>query len=319
MNANTGAGLTYQWRLNGGNISGATSSAYSASSAGNYSCVVTNVCGSTTSNTIAVTVNIIPATPGIITGQTTGVCNSTKPYSIASVSGATVYTWSIPSGASISSGQGTTNVNIAFTSSYGSGNISVVASNTCGSSSASLLSVMGLPAQPGIITGPASVCHNQNNVIYSIAAVPGAAYYTWTVPPGTQIKTGQGTVQIKVRFGNSAGNITVTAINSCVSSPIRTLAIAMPCREGEEISESDFDIKVFPNPSSDDFTFVINASTNNFFSINIFDLTGRIVESHENISANKEFKCGGNLIDGIYFAEIISGDKREILKLIKQR
>ncbi|HLG34523.1 MAG TPA: DNRLRE domain-containing protein [Bacteroidia bacterium] len=320
LNANTGSGLSYQWKLNGANISGATASSYSASLTGNYQCVVTNICGSTTSNTITVTVSIgIPATPGSITGQTTGVCASTKTYSISAVSGATGYTWTVPSGASIGSGQGTTSVNVAFTSSFGSGNISVTASNSCGSSGASSTSVTGVPAQPGSINGPSSVCHHQNNVIYNIAAVTGATSYTWTVPPGTQIKTGQGTVQIKVRFGNSAGNITVKANNACGSGPIRSLAIAMPCREGENISSNDFDVNVFPNPSSSDFTFVINSSENNSCTISIFDLTGRVVEAYKNVSVNEEFKCGKALTDGIYYAEIISGDQRKVLKLVRQR
>ena len=319
LNANTGTGLSWQWKLNGVNISGATASSYVANTSGSYTCVVTNSCGSASSNAIAVTVNVLPATPGAITGQTAGVCNSAKTYSINPVAGATGYTWTVPANSSISSGQGTTSVNVAFTSAFSSGNISVVATNSCGSSGASSVTTTGVPAQPGTITGPASVCANQNNVIYSIAAVTGATSYTWTVPPGTQIKTGQGTVQIKVRFGNSAGSITVKANNACGSGPIRTLAIAMPCREVEEFSVSEFSVNVFPNPSSNDFTFEISASRNNSVSINIFDLTGRIVERHQNISGGNEFKCGTNLIDGIYYAEIISGDKKEIRKLIKQR
>lgn len=318
LNANTGAGLSYQWKFNGVNISGATASSYSASATGNYDCVVSNVCGSTTSNTVSVTVNILPATPGSITGQTTGVCNSTRTYSIGAVTGATGYTWTVPAGASISSGQGTTSVNVAFTNTFTTGTLSVVSVSPCGTSGASSVSVTGVPAQPGNINGPVSVCHNQNNVIYTIAAVTGATSYTWTVPPGTQIKTGQGTVQIKVRFGNSAGNITVKANNACGSGPIRTLAIAMPCRE-EEISGNDFDVSVFPNPSNKDFTFMIDGAGNNSCSIHIFDLTGRVVESHHNISSGKEFKCGEKLTDGIYYAEIISGNSKKVLKLVKQR
>jgi len=55
LSATTGA-ASYQWKLNGGTISGATTSSYSASSAGNYTCVVTNSCGSITTNTITVVV-----------------------------------------------------------------------------------------------------------------------------------------------------------------------------------------------------------------------------------------------------------------------
>jgi PKD repeat protein len=42
LNANTGNGLTYQWKKNGNVISGATASAYVASSTGTYKVVVTN-------------------------------------------------------------------------------------------------------------------------------------------------------------------------------------------------------------------------------------------------------------------------------------
>jgi hypothetical protein len=57
LNANTGVGLSYQWQLNGANISGATLSSYSAQQGGNYSCIVSsNVC-STASNEILVSVS----------------------------------------------------------------------------------------------------------------------------------------------------------------------------------------------------------------------------------------------------------------------
>jgi hypothetical protein len=137
---------------------------------------------------------------------------------------------------------------IAFTGSFGSGNISVASVNLCGTSAVSSLAVTGIPAQPGTITGPASVCHNQNNVLYSIALVTGATSYTWTVPTGTQIKNGQGSEQIRVRFGNSAGNITVRANNACGQSAIRTLAIAMPCKE--EFTDDDLEVTLYPNPAT---------------------------------------------------------------------
>jgi len=59
LNANTGSGLMYQWKLNGINISGATASSYTASASGLYSVAVTNtsVCSATSSET---TVAVIP-------------------------------------------------------------------------------------------------------------------------------------------------------------------------------------------------------------------------------------------------------------------
>ena len=55
LNAPNILGASYQWKKNGINISSAISKAYKATATGSYTCYVTNPCGSTTSNAIAVT------------------------------------------------------------------------------------------------------------------------------------------------------------------------------------------------------------------------------------------------------------------------
>lgn len=60
--AATGSNLTYQWKLAGVNLAGATSSSYSKTAAANsdagaYTVVVSNVAGQVTSNSVTVTVN----------------------------------------------------------------------------------------------------------------------------------------------------------------------------------------------------------------------------------------------------------------------
>lgn len=72
------APLTYQWRKNGIAITGATNSSYSVATitsadAANYSVVVTNACGSVTSNNAALTVPSIPSAPTITNGAS---CNA---------------------------------------------------------------------------------------------------------------------------------------------------------------------------------------------------------------------------------------------------
>ena len=63
------APLSYQWRKGGGNIGGATGNSYTinpvnSGDAGNYDCVVTNGCGSLTSNAATLTVDTAPAIIG---------------------------------------------------------------------------------------------------------------------------------------------------------------------------------------------------------------------------------------------------------------
>ena len=57
LQANTGTGLSYQWKLNGVDIPLATNSGYSATQQGNYTVVVTNSCGNTTSSPILVNIS----------------------------------------------------------------------------------------------------------------------------------------------------------------------------------------------------------------------------------------------------------------------
>jgi hypothetical protein len=60
LNANTGTGLTYQWMLNGVNISGATSSNYQANQAGSYTVKVINGSCNLISAPVSVVVNSNP-------------------------------------------------------------------------------------------------------------------------------------------------------------------------------------------------------------------------------------------------------------------
>ena len=167
-----------------------------------------------------------PATPGNISGSSTAcVSQSGVVYTISADSGATSYTWIVPSGAIVTAGQGTTSATITFGSV--SGNVTVVANNSCGSSGPSNLSVTlnSAPGTPGTISGSTNISSGQSGIIYSISPVSGATSYTWTSPSGATITSGQGTDSVIVDFGNNQGNMSVTASNSCGTSDASSLAI----------------------------------------------------------------------------------------------
>lgn len=201
------------------------------SQAGTYSVVASNSCGSTNPVDVTVTVNTAPSTPGTITGNTSICAGQTATYSISPVSGATSYVWTVPSGSTITSGQGTTSIQVQFGST--SGNISVYASNDCGNSSSSQLGVTvnTIPSTPGAISGTTTVCQGQTYT-YSISPVSGATSYTWSVPSGSNILSGQGTTSIQVQIGSTSGNISVYASNSCGNSGSSQLAISVTSLPG---------------------------------------------------------------------------------------
>lgn len=231
LQANTGAGLTYQWKENNVDIPGAMASSYVVNTAGTYTCVVSNSCGSVLSNVISVIVDVAPSTPVAPLGAAVVCVNATNQvYSINPVNGATSYAWTVPVGATIVQGQGTSAIEVNFLNSTASGNVCVHASNNCGASVEACLAIAvltGVPTLPTSISGNTLPCASSNGIIYSCAAVPNATGYNWTVPATASIVNGQGANSITVNFLSTftSGSIKVAAVNCMGSSSFKSLSV----------------------------------------------------------------------------------------------
>ena len=81
-------------------------------------------------------------------------------------------------------------------------------------------------APPAVIAGSTLVCPNNSNT-YSVTPLTGVTSYTWTVPVGTTIVSGQGTSSIVATNGTTPGNIGVSATGPCGTSTVTTLAITI--------------------------------------------------------------------------------------------
>lgn len=177
-------------------------------------------CIASTPTVFTVAVDGLPGPAGTITG-TSNVCYNSMnvPYSVAPISNTVTYVWSLPTGATISSGAGTNSITVDFTNSS-EGNITVYGNSLCGNGTVSPSFPVTITQQPGpagIISGSSSVCEGQKGVAYSITPVPGATGYSWTLPSGATIATGDNTPNITVDFamGASSGVITVYGTNIC--------------------------------------------------------------------------------------------------------
>ena len=228
---NGGSAPTYQWYKNGSQV--ATGPAYTIAAPVNGDQVYvvlssSSTCVGTTtatSNTITLVVGNTPAQPGTITGNLAPCTGLNQTYSIAAVTGATTYTWTVPTGWTILSGQGTTSITTSV--SLNNGNISVTAGNaTCGNSAArtAAVTVGSTPNTPGPISGNTVVCGNASQT-YSVAAVAGATGYNWVLPAGWVITAGTNTNTITVTPSGTSGNISVSASNSCGTSASSVFAV----------------------------------------------------------------------------------------------
>ena len=177
-------------------------------------------CGIGDSAVFVVIVNPLPVPAGPISGEDT-VCQGQAGviFSIDPLTYASSYTWSLPAGASITSGTGTTMITVDFSTSAQSGVITVNGHNdTCGDGRHSVLPVLvnPLPVDAGSITGSDTVCQNQTGVLYSIPAILYATSYIWTyTDTGVTITNNGASATLDFSPSATAGTLTVKGQNDC--------------------------------------------------------------------------------------------------------
>lgn len=76
-----------------------------------------------------------------------------------------------------------------------------------------VVTMTSLPATPVFSAGAATQCSGTTNQVYSVAEVPTATSYNWTLPAGWTITGGNGTREITATVGTNGGTVSVTATN----------------------------------------------------------------------------------------------------------
>ena len=76
-------------------------------------------------------------------------------------------------------------------------------------------------------------------------------------------------------------------------------------------------ITALPNPTAQYFKLNIKSSSKETLTIRVTDILGRILETKANIPANGSVQFGSYYRPGVYFAEIMQGKERKIVKLVK--
>lgn len=262
-----------------------------------------------------------PNRPGNIQGVSHGVCNTTKTYTVNPVANATSYTWTVSTGATIASGQGTNSIEVDFGPSFTSGTVEVVSVNSCGNSPSRSRTVYGAPVKPAAITGNAAPCSGSTGNVYSVDPLPGATFYSWTVPSGASITSGATSNSITVDFGTNTGNITARGENSCGSGAKKYLAIVFTCRLADVETTSGNLFSLYPNPASDlirlNFTHELTGSG----KISLLDPAGRLISevNVNDVEAGEELLIDiESLPAGLYIVSIQHNNSLMHHKFIKQ-
>ncbi|MBX2903562.1 MAG: immunoglobulin domain-containing protein [Chitinophagales bacterium] len=229
----TGASLTYQWKLNGIDIPGATSASYSTANAlsamsGSYTVAIGSSCGNKTSNAATIVVNPTTAITTQPVTQTACVGSSVT-FSVVATGANLTYQWK-KNNVNIS-GATSASYNIASAAAGDAGSYTVVVSGTCGSvtSSAATLTIVASasisqqPTNQTVCSGGtltfSVVGTGGNNTTYQWwqngIAISGATSATYTVSPATTVLNGS---MFWVVISGSCGSVTSNSVSVTVNT-----------------------------------------------------------------------------------------------------
>ena len=277
----------------------------SSAVSGNILVSGTNSCGNgTPSPAFAVTVNPLPAAAGTITGPAS-VCVGAAgvAYSVPAIANAASYVWTVPAGATITSGATTRNIVVSYGPAAGTGVITVKGTNTCGSGTVSANYNVTMNAIPGAATVTVngavltSSAPTGNQWYYEGNAIAGATSQTYTVTHNT---------------GYYWCMVTTNGCSSPISNKVWVVVTGV-----DELQSSNFN--VYPVPNDGRFTVSISSPVQEVFSIVIYNQLGAKIYDFGDIRVNGTFEKQIDLrpiANGIYSVVFLNSEHKVVKKVL---
>jgi hypothetical protein len=138
----------------------------------------------------------------------------------------------------------------------------------------------------------------------------GALTYQWYTSSNF-ILTGNPVTSIPLTTGNYT--VTGTDANGCTGTDIASISVEV-CPGFSELSHTG-SIRVYPNPTSGDFTVEMNSGLDK--TIEVTDLTGRVILSGSTVENTFNVNIS-ELAGGLYYVKVTSGNAIDVIKIIKQ-
>ena len=273
---------SYTWSVSGTGWSGSSTSntitLTAGTGTGSVSVTANNACGSSAPYIFSPSSNTLPSAATSIS-QPSLVCSGQSViFSTTTIPGATSYNWTIAGTGW--TGSSTSN-SITLTAGTGTLAISVSGVNGCGNGNAFSLSNV-----PVVLTPVASFSESAHTVgvtrnvsIVFTGSAPAGTTYSWNFDGGNATPgTGAGPQTVN---WNTVGTKTVTLTldnGGCISTIASDTVQVQKTTGINSIDESSIDaINIIPNPASGQASVILNASAETTVSVDLYDMTGRLV------------------------------------------
>jgi hypothetical protein len=117
---------------------------------------------------------------------------------------------------------------------------------------------------------------------------------------------------LQIHSGSSLGAPKCTIVSSPVTVVQRNIEKPTVAIEGA------VDLKAYPNPTSSGFSVKLQSSDRmKKIQLRVTDVSGRVIQLYNNLSAGQVLQIGNTFRPGVYIIEMIQGDLRKELKLVK--
>ena len=162
-----------------------------------------------------------------------------------------------------------------------------------------------------------SICVRDIRVYSKKGKLQKNKVYLCHVPPGNNNNPQTLSVSVNAiasHLSNHSGDALGTCNSSCgtVGNSSKTGEMFT-----EEFEGQDVDVILYPNPSTDHFSVMVESEMEEMITIEVYDMAGNIVERTEGQFTYHEIEMGRNLASGIYMVVITQGNYRKVLRAVK--
>lgn len=284
LNGAPGSGVTYTWSTSNGNITGGTNTQNTTVNAGGiYTLSVTNSTNACVgSRTISIVNNT--TTPTNVAATPSNVilaCPAQTANIVGTATGASTFSWVVPAGGSILSGQNTATAQVTSSS---IGIFTLVATGANGCSATNVVTVAPNTNAPTFSlsnNSPSITCGNNSpSVTVNLTSTVAILSYSWG--PSTGIS---GTTNTSVATFTNPGTYScvITATNGCISTAVLTVgsatiapSVVAGTGTAQTISCSNSVVVISPSitPISSNYTYtwtgpgIVGSSNNSSVQVN---------------------------------------------------
>lgn len=270
-----------------------------------------------TTDEITIHVGAAPVTKNI-SGPVTSATGTAAIYSILQDPSSS-FQWSVTGGATITGGNDTHSITVLFGSTPEIVTITVKETNAFGNAASNLVVTTGNAPVVTSINGPSSVEAGGQTYTYVVPQNPDPnTTYTWSVPPGAVIISGDDTHSVTVSFPSStqSGDVGVTVSNTfgtATSSTMVTVNSVTAFHSGTSL----LPYSLYPNPFSDELTIFVDSPSTERMLLRIIDMKGHIIYESDQHATNEKIFFGKELPRGIFMIHASSNGKQVTAKIEK--